>query len=313
MKHSRPLISVIINTYNYGALLAEAVDSVLAQDLDTGLNEIIVVDDGSTDNTRDVVACYGTKIRVIHQQNGGQAAAINRGVAESRGEILCFLDADDYWHPTKLSAVAAAFVADSKLTLVYHRLQPVQLDRTPVSKPIPRALCSGDISARMVRSAGWWPFPMTSAVSVRKSAWVKAGDIPQVFRISADAWLVGIYPLLGPVRALSPSLGFYRLHNNNWYRATDDAAMLRRRMEHWLRTVSETNAFMARTGRPARLSLADHLPYQVAAARLQGAALPRKLSLAAKNAGFAGEPNPLRRIRDALRLIRDLRTDGVAS
>lgn len=305
-----PLISVIINTYNYGTLLAEAVDSVLAQDMDPARYEIVVVDDGSTDDTPAVVARYDGKVRSIRQQNGGQASAINRGVAESRGAILCFLDADDYWAPNRLTQVAGAFAADPALTLVYHRLQPVQKDRVPVSRPIPRALCSGDISGRMARSAGWWPFPMTSAVSVRRSAWDRAGDIPAAFRISADAWLVGIYPLLGPVLALPDSLGYYRLHNNNWYRASDDAAMLRRRMGHWQMTVAETNAFLARTGRPVRLSLADHLPYHIAGARLNGSSPLRRVVLAARNAVFAGEPNLLRRLRDGARLLRDLRAEA---
>ena len=93
-------------------------------------------------------------------------------------------------------------------------------------------LSSGDILC-FLDADHPWPFPMASAIAVRRSAWDAAGDIPEQFRMSADAWLTGIYPFLGGVAALPDSLGFYRIHNNNWYRPIDDAAMLRKRMAHW--------------------------------------------------------------------------------
>ena len=299
-----PRVSVLINNYNYGRFLGEAVESALAQDFRSA--EIIVVDDGSTDRSQEVLEAFGGRIRVILQANGGQAAAMNAAVAASSGDLLCFLNSDDRWTPGKLSAVVEAFDADPGAVLVYHRLQPVRDGSASGFRPVPRSLCSGDLAPRMLQSAGWWPFPMTSAVSVRRSAWNEAGDIPDSFRISADAWLVGIYPFLGRVTGLPEALGDYRIHNNNWYRDTEDASMLRRRMAHWEATVDATNRFLGERGSPGRLRLAAHLPHRLAAARLAGVTPLERLRLAAAGLGFPGEPNPLRRVRDTLRTMRDL-------
>lgn len=300
----RTTISVLVNNYNYGRYVDRAIDSALAQQMSDV--EIIVVDDGSSDNSRSVLEVYGDRVKVIFQANQGQAAAINNAVRASVGDILCFLDADDWWAPGKLSAVAAAFRANPKASLVYHRLQPAQADGSSTSRPIPRSLCSGNLAQRLAKSAGWWPFPMTSAISVRRTAWEKAGNIPEQFRISADAWLVGIYPFLGNVAALPDTLGFYRIHNNSWYRKADDAAMLRKRMAHWQATVEATNRFLSAHALPERLRLTDHYPYRIAAATLDGVAARDRLQLAVEGLAFAGEPNLARRMRDALRSAYNL-------
>lgn len=300
----RPLVSVLINNYNYGHFVARAVASALTQvDADA---EVIVVDDGSSDRSRSVLENCRDHTKIIFQDNQGQAVAINAGVEASRGEFLCFLDADDWWAPGKLSAIVEAFRSNPRIALVYHRLQPVTVDGKPTLKPVPRTLCSGDLSRRLTRAAGWWPFPMTSAIAVRRSAWQAVGDIPSHFRISADAWLAGIYPFVGRVAALPDSLGFYRIHANNWYRPVDDDAMLRKRMAHWQVTVDATNQFLAARAIPARLRMADHYPYHVASARLDGIDLRGRLGLAVKGLLFEGEPNPLRRSRDALRTALQL-------
>lgn len=296
---SDPLISVIINNYNYAAFLTRAIESALDQE---GVSaEVIVVDDGSSDDSRAVIDGFGSKVVSVFQVNGGQAAAINAGVRRSRGQILCFLDADDWCAPGKLTAIAAAFAANPKAGLVFHRLQPVLSDGRNAFGPIPRSICDGDLSRLMARSAGRWPFPMTSAVSVRRAHWDQIGDIPESFRISADAWLVGMYPFVSPVVGLPQVLGFYRIHANNWYRAVDDAAMLQKRMAHWQATLTATNRFLS-THRPdLRVSLEAHLPYQTAHARLHGANPATRLRLLLKGFGDQAEPNLARRIRDALR------------
>jgi len=93
-------VSVIIPTYNRGWILKEAIDSVLAQDYKDF--ELIVVDDGSTDNTREILDSYGRDIIVLRQTNQGVSAARNRGIAEARGRLVAFLDSDDIWLPRKL-------------------------------------------------------------------------------------------------------------------------------------------------------------------------------------------------------------------
>jgi glycosyltransferase involved in cell wall biosynthesis len=101
VKSKNPLVSVILPTYNRGWILTEAIDSVLAQDYKE--YELIVVDDGSTDNTREILDTYGQNIIVLRQTNKGVSAARNRGIAEAGGQLIAFLDSDDLWLPRKLS------------------------------------------------------------------------------------------------------------------------------------------------------------------------------------------------------------------
>ena len=98
---NNPTVSVIIPTYNRGWCLQEAIDSVLAQEFED--YELIVVDDGSTDETRTILDSYGRAIIVRRQSNKGVSAARNRGIAESRAQLIAFLDSDDLWLPQKLS------------------------------------------------------------------------------------------------------------------------------------------------------------------------------------------------------------------
>ncbi|VFQ43559.1 glycosyltransferase family 2 protein [Desulfoluna butyratoxydans] len=107
---NNPLISVIIPTYNRAWALAGAVDSVLGQDYPEV--ELIVVDDGSTDETPALLAAYGNALQVITLDNGGVSRARNHGVAAAQGEYIAFLDSDDRWLPEKLSEQAAFFKAN---------------------------------------------------------------------------------------------------------------------------------------------------------------------------------------------------------
>jgi glycosyltransferase involved in cell wall biosynthesis len=104
-----PKISVVIPTYNRAWALGRAVDSVLAQDFTDF--ELIVVDDGSEDETRALLEGYGSRLTWIAQSNQGVSAARNRGAAQAAGDLLAFLDSDDYWYPRKLGAQAAFFDA----------------------------------------------------------------------------------------------------------------------------------------------------------------------------------------------------------
>jgi glycosyltransferase involved in cell wall biosynthesis len=102
-----PLISVIIPTYNRDWIVQEAIDSVLDQDFND--YELIVVDDGSGDNTREILGVYGKGITVLQQSNKGVSAARNSGIAAASGRLIAFLDSDDLWLPGKLSTQVKFF------------------------------------------------------------------------------------------------------------------------------------------------------------------------------------------------------------
>lgn len=100
-----PVVSAIIPTYNRSHVVCEAIDSVLAQTYSH--MEVIVVDDGSKDDTVERLKQYRDRIRVVHQTNAGPAAARNRGIAVSRGELIAFLDSDDIWLPQMIERQVA--------------------------------------------------------------------------------------------------------------------------------------------------------------------------------------------------------------
>lgn len=100
-------VSVIIPTYNRGWIIKETIDSVLAQTFDS--YELIVVDDGSDDNTSEILDNYGNKIRIIRQTNQGVSSARNRGIISSSGKLIALLDSDDLWLPEKLNRQVSFF------------------------------------------------------------------------------------------------------------------------------------------------------------------------------------------------------------
>jgi len=121
MTHPDPnaefFVTTVITSYNKGPWLAEAIDSALIQEIDH--HEIIVVDDGSHDNTRQVAESYGNRIRYFQQENAGQVAAKNKGIELASGNFIAFLDGDDRWRPTKLEKQIAKFKADPEVGVVY--------------------------------------------------------------------------------------------------------------------------------------------------------------------------------------------------
>lgn len=113
---TRPTVSVVIPTYNSGPLVTEAVKSVLEQTHSP--DEVIVIDDGSSDDTAEQMARFDPPVRYVHQPNGGVAAARNRGIAEATGDLIAFLDADDVWHPRKLEFQIATLIAHPETALM---------------------------------------------------------------------------------------------------------------------------------------------------------------------------------------------------
>jgi glycosyltransferase involved in cell wall biosynthesis len=134
---SNPQISVVIPTYNRGALIEKTVASVLAQDLPPEEVEVLIVDDGSTDDTWDVLQqLYGEnpRIRLFHLENGGVARARNFGLQEARGEFIAYLDHDDLWLPQKLRLQRDKMQKNPRVGLVYCNWLAVDEENQPMPK-----------------------------------------------------------------------------------------------------------------------------------------------------------------------------------
>ena len=219
---SRPLTSILINNYNYARFLDEAIDSALSQNYPR--KEIIVVDDGSTDNSREIISRYGDRIIPIFKENGGQASAFNAGVARCQGDILCFLDSDDFFHPNKLERVAAAFYRqgmNSRPMLVHHFLAI----RSHVNNDL-----DGDVFGKTHESPMnlyafaeryrflWNEIGPTTSISINRRLADQLFPISERARISADAFIACGASLVGEAYLLKEILGGYRIHgNNNWH------------------------------------------------------------------------------------------------
>ena len=149
MSSTGPTVTVLIDTYNYARFVGRAIESALQQEYDGPPIQVLVVDDGSTDDTADVVRRYGSQVEYIPKSNGGQASALNVGFREARGEIVCLLDGDDYFYPGKVQRVADAFRNRPEVGLVYNEFDIVDSAGTSLRK-----VYSGTDLDRVSDSAG---------------------------------------------------------------------------------------------------------------------------------------------------------------
>jgi len=226
-------VSVLVNTYNHERFIAQAIQSVLDQDFPAGQMEIIVVDDGSTDATPQILQRFLPRIRYIRKDNGGQISAFNTGVAEVRGDIIAFLDGDDWWPPSKISAVVDAFEKNPDITAVGHGFIRAREETRAQEPCVPAesyqlSLKNPD-AARFAYSGR--PFLSTSKLAVRKSVLRAAGRLPDNL-IFFDVPIQLFAMALGTAIILNQPLCFYRLHGENLYETRHpDAKNLRRRYQ----------------------------------------------------------------------------------
>ena len=217
---STPQISIVIPSFNSGEYIGEALDSALAQ---VGVQtEVIVVDDGSTDDTVARVQAYGDRVRLIQQANQGSAVARNRGVAEARADYIAFLDADDYWHPQKLSRQWAAVQAGAELVYARFTLWHAGADgRFP---PALAYLTQSQAEGRMSKPArrGWLYIDLlldcevwTSTVLAHKALLNKVGGFDASLRKGQDYDLWLKLANEAEWHGVSESLALYRIHDQN--------------------------------------------------------------------------------------------------
>jgi len=213
----QPLVSVIINNYNYGRFLSEAIDSVLNQTYPD--IEIIVVDDGSTDNSPEVIARYQDKVIPVLKQNGGQASAFNAGFKATHGEIICMLDADDVFVPEKVTEIVNIFNQYPDIGWCFHRLRFVDVktgDYIKLSRESGTRKC--DFRSQL-KNNGRLRFyaPATSGLCFGRSLLQQILPMPEVIRITSDNYLKIVAAALSEGYFLDEQLAFLRIHGNNNY------------------------------------------------------------------------------------------------
>jgi glycosyltransferase involved in cell wall biosynthesis len=125
---TKPKITFVIVTYNHEPFIEEAIGSVLEQDFPAAEMEIVVVDDGSTDRTPEIARKFEPRVRLVRKENGWQASALNAGVPEARGEIVAFLDGDDWWAREILKSVVGALDVNPAVGIVGQGIVMVERD-----------------------------------------------------------------------------------------------------------------------------------------------------------------------------------------
>jgi hypothetical protein len=213
-----PFISVLIDTFNQERFIKQALDSVLAQDYPADRREILVVDDGSADNTPAILAKYGSQIRILRKDNGGQASAFNFAIPQCTGEIVAFLDGDDWWSPNKLSLLAQAFECHPTVGLVGNSITEVLADgsqRSELVRDAPQFRLDSLTGARKFRLRK--SFLGTSRMAYRVELLRRIGTVPDSLIFEADEFLFTLGSLFSEVLVLREPLTFYRLHGQNLF------------------------------------------------------------------------------------------------
>jgi glycosyltransferase involved in cell wall biosynthesis len=264
----KPMVSIVIDNFNYARYLSDAIDSALGQTYDT--KEVIVVDDGSTDESRQIISSYGARLIPVLKENGGQLSALNAGFAASRGDVVCLLDADDVFLPKKVSVIVKTWQENRQASVIYHQLQGIDSEGNKLwkGKPWPQPFCQGDIREKVERSGGWWLWPNTSGLCFPRSFLERVLPGPaEGFRYCADTYLASIAPFLGPVVGIPWPLTSYRLHGRNWVmqfaqaHRSEEGRSMARSYADWFDIIGTT--LRERCGVQTNLAFDNHYIYQI--------------------------------------------------
>ena len=228
---SSPRVTVLIDTYNHERFIAKAIESVFEQDFPAEQVEVLVVDDGSVDRTPAIVGEFGSRVRLISKENGGQASAFNVGVREACGDIIAFLDGDDWWAPSKLSRIMGHFGTHADVGVIGHGIEQVDTVRGGSFITVPP--CEPEISLQSPKGGSAFRHSMcffgTSRLAIRRETALRALPIPESIVIEADEFLAIVATAHSRAALIREPLTFYRLHDANHYQMHQrDDAKLRR-------------------------------------------------------------------------------------
>lgn len=203
-------VAVVISCYNYARYLATAVESVLAQTRKP--DEIIIVDDGSTDETREVAASFGSAIKLISQQNAGVANARNAGISGSSSDFIVCLDADDALKPAYIETLRAALVADRALGAVWSKVEVCDAELKPFG-----AVWNFDFKWENQADYTELKNGVPAAAMFRREMWERAGGFKQVYHPAEDMefWLRGLSTGFTARRVTDDALFLYRGHEDS--------------------------------------------------------------------------------------------------
>ena len=207
-----PTVSIVVNNYNYGRFLRDAIDSALAQTWPHV--EVIVVDDGSTDNSRSIITEYEDRVVSVLKDNGGQGSAVNAGFTASRGDIVIFLDSDDILTPDAAENISKAFKPG--VVRVQYPLTMMGEDGCSLNAQTPiAALPRVRILEYLLRGIMVERAP-TSGNAFSREFLEGVLPMPEAhWRRDIDAYLCTHAAFGGELETLSRSLGFYRTHSAN--------------------------------------------------------------------------------------------------
>ncbi len=264
-------LSVVIANWNYAAYVGAAIDSALA--LDWPAVEVIVVDDGSTDDSRQIIASYGDRIQWIFQTNGGQRSACNAGFARARGDVVIFLDADDLLDAALAREIAAVWRPG--LSKVQFQMRVIDGAGRPTGAVFPHWPATVP-SPRDIRTwamnAGAYPTPVGSGNAYARTFLERIFPLEGT-ETASDSYCLAAAPLLGDVVTIPKPLVSYRIHGRNdgamsELHADRFARELRRALWRftYAQTIAQTNG-MSISANVSRRSLAT-LPYRLASLRL---------------------------------------------
>jgi glycosyltransferase involved in cell wall biosynthesis len=215
IKSQLPLASILIDNYNYGQFLGEAIESALNQTYPNV--EIIVVDDGSTDNSRELIASFGDKIIPVLKTNGGQSSALNAGFAACRGEWIHLLDSDDLFTENKVQRISELATECSIAGMIAHNHAYCAADCTPLDFAPPvirqRALIDDRRLARRGKLSA--SLPAHSGLCIRRDVLQSISPLPSEIRMGIDNYLKWVIMSLYPVLLVPDVLAKQRIHGSN--------------------------------------------------------------------------------------------------